>query len=296
MRVLEIADGVKAIDGMLVGSTHSLSTYLIEGERKAVIDPGPTSQAVRVIDILNQRNVKPELSMATHIHLDHAGGSWKLAEEYACQIYCHPRGASHMVDPSKLKAAAKKLFGERLLNYGEVTGVPASKIRESFDGELLDFGGIVLEVLWTPGHSSHSQSFWEPDSKTVFVGDAVGHTMGDGGPGVPVSPPPHNPLRAVQSIDKIIGLGPETLCIAHNGPHNDAVTHLKRIKERSIHWGELAVRGAKEEMSLEGFSSFVLEEDEKLSHHIKDLPSPMTELGANLLGFWLYGKWKLDQG
>ncbi len=199
-------------------------------------------------------------------------------------------------DPSKLKAAAKKLFGERLLNYGEVTGVPASKIRESFDGELLDFGGIVLEVLWTPGHSSHSQSFWEPDSKTVFVGDAVGHTMGDGGPGVPVSPPPHNPLRAVQSIDKIIGLGPETLCIAHNGPHNDAVTHLKRIKERSIHWGELAVRGAKEEMSLEGFSSFVLEEDEKLSHHIKDLPSPMTELGANLLGFWLYGKWKLDQG
>ena len=296
MRVLEIADGVKAIDGMLVGSTHSLSTYLIEGERKAVIDPGPTSQAVRVIDILNQRNVKPELSMATHIHLDHAGGSWKLAEEYACQIYCHPRGASHMVDPSKLKAAAKKLFGERLLNYGEVTGVPASKIRESFDGELLDFGGIVLEVLWIPGHSSHSQSFWEPDSKTVFVGDAVGHTMGDGGPVVPVSPPPHNPLRAVQSIDKIIGLGPETLCIAHNGPHHDAVTHLKRIKERSIHWGELAVRGAKEEMSLEGFSSFVLEEDEKLSHHIKDLPSPMTELGANLLGFWLYGKWKLDQG
>ena len=297
MSLQRISDKISVIDSPLSGMRRVLGTYLIEGEKTAVIDPGPTNQTLGVIDALQIHGVKElDAVLLSHIHLDHGGGSWKMAETYPSSfVYCHPRGAAHMVDPSKLKAGAERLFGERVLEYGTITGVPSERMMESSDGEIIDLGGVILQVLWTPGHSSHSQSYWEPDSRTVFVGDAVGHVMGEGGPVVPVSPPPHNPVRAVESIDRILGLRPETLCIAHFGPHDNATEHLNRIKDRSILWDRLSIQAAKEGMDLEEFTSLVLEEDE-LMDQIEESHSPERSLKGGLLGFHMYGKWKLEQG
>ena len=183
MSLQRITDKISVIDTPLSGMSRVLGTYLIEGEKTAVIDPGPTTQTLGVLDALQIHGVKElEAILLSHIHLDHGGGSWKIAEAYLNSfVYCHPRGAAHMVDPSKLKAGAERLFGDRVLEYGTITGVPSDRMMESSDGEIIDLGGIILQVLWTPGHSSHSQSYWEPDSRTVFVGDAVGHVMGGGG-------------------------------------------------------------------------------------------------------------------
>ena len=112
---------------------------------------------------------------------------------------------------------------------------------------------------------------------------------------VPVSPPPHNPVKAVESIDRILGLRPETLCIAHFGPHENAIEHLNRIRNRSILWDRLSIQAAKEGMDLEEFTSLVLEEDE-LMNQIEESHSPERSLKGGLLGFLMYGKWKLEQG
>lgn len=295
MSLHEITDRISVIDVPLAGRSKVLGTYLIEGENTVIVDPGPTSQAVGVVDVLRGRGVKLESILLSHIHLDHGGGSWKVSEEFSCPVYCHPKGAPHMVGPSKLKAGAEKLFGEKVLEYGEINGTPEKMVRQSKDLEVLDLGGVTLEVHWTPGHSSHSQSYWEPDSRTVFVGDAVGHVIGEGGPVVPVSPPPHNPVKSVESIDRILALKPETLCIAHYGPHRDASVHLNRIKHRSILWGKLSVQAAKEEMSLTGLVELVKEEDDELVNHLREVKSSDESLKGSLLGFWLYGKWKLEQ-
>jgi len=293
----QITDKISVIDSPLSGMKRVLGTYLIEGEKNVVIDPGPTNLTLGVLNALKIHGVKElEAVLLSHIHLDHGGGSWRMTEAYpGSHVYCHPRGVAHMVDPSKLKAEAEKLFGDRVLEYGTIKGVPSDRMRESTDGETIDLGGITLEVLWTPGHSSHSQSYWEPDSRTVFVGDAVGHVMGDGGPVVPVSPPPHNPEKAVESIDKILGLRPETLCIAHFGHHENAEEHLRRIRDRSILWGRLSIQAAREGMDLEGFTSLVLEEDDRMNQ-IEESHSSERSLKGGLLGFHRYGKWKLEQG
>ncbi len=296
MSLHEITEKISVIDVPLAGRSKVLGTYLIEGEKSVVVDPGPTSQAVGVVEVLRDRSVNLESVLLSHIHLDHGGGSWKVSEEFGCPVYCHPRGAPHMVDPSKLKAGAEKLFGEKVLEYGEIRGTLEKMVNESKDLEVLDLGGVTLEVHWTPGHSSHSQSYWEPDSKTVFVGDAVGHVIGEGGPVVPVSPPPHNPVKAAESIDRILALNPETLCIAHFGPHMEASVHLNRIKKRSILWEKLAVQAAKEEMSHTGLAELVKEEDDELMTHLKEVEASGDSLKGSLLGFWLYGKWKLEQG
>ena len=119
--------------------------------------------------------------------------------------------------------------------------------------------------------------------------------MGEGGPVVPVSPPPHNPVKGVESIDRIIGLQPETLCIAHFGPHGNAVEHLMRIRDRSVLWERLSIQAAKEGMDLEGFHALVLEEDDELAR-MGTSDSPERSLKGGLLGFHMYGKWKLERG
>lgn len=297
MSLHKLTDCISVIDVPLSGRSRVLGTYLIEGERSVVVDTGPTSQAEGVIDFLSKRGVNQlEAVLLSHIHLDHGGGSWKLAEEYGCYVYCHPRGVAHMVDPSKLKAGAERLFGEKVLEYGEIKGIPAENVKASKDMEVIDLGGVTLEVYWTPGHSSHSQTYWEPDSKTVFVGDAVGHVIGEGGPVVPVSPPPHNPVKAVESIDKILSLKPKTLCVAHFGMHENPGKHLNRIKQRSILWEKLSIQAAKEHMTLDGLVSLVMSEDEEVVQHLRDVSSSENSLKGSLLGFWMYGKWKLDQG
>ncbi len=297
MSLQRITDRISVIDAPLSGISRVLGTYLVEGEKTAVIDPGPTTQTKGVLDALQAHDVKElDAVLLSHIHLDHGGGSWKMVETYPGSfVYCHPKGAAHMVDPSKLKAGAERLFGDRVLEYGGIKGVPSHRVMESSDGEVIDLGGIVLQVIWTPGHSSHSQSYWEPDSRTVFVGDAGGHVMGEGGPVAPVSPPPHNPVKAVESIDRILGLRPETLCIAHFGPHDNAVKHLRRIRDRSVLWGRLSVQAAREEMGLDAFTSLVLEEDD-LMQLVEESESPERSLKGGLLGFHMYGKWKLGQG
>ena len=296
MSLQEITDKIIVIDIPLSGRTGVLGTYLIEGDKTAVIDPGPTSQAFGVMDILRRRGITQlESVLLSHIHLDHGGGAWKIAEEYDSIIHCHPRGAAHIINPAMLKAGAEQLFGERVLEYGEIKGAPEERVRESKDSEVIDLGGITLEVHWTPGHSSHSQTYWEPDSKTVFVGDAVGQVIGKDGPIIPVSPPPHNPVKAVESIDMILALTPETLCIAHFGPHDNARKYLNRIKKRTTLWEELSVKAAREELSLEDLVSLVKTEDIELIELLKGQSLVDDAIKGSIQGFWMYGKWKIDR-
>ena len=48
-------------------------------------------------------------------------------------------------------------------------------------------------------------------------------------------------------------------------------------------------------MDLEGFTSLVLEEEDELVDLIKESSSPERSLKGGLLGFHMYGKWKLEQ-
>jgi len=293
MSLYKLSDNITLIDAPINGVKGALGTYLVSGTKTAVIDPGPTSQAKGVIIELGKLGVKNlDWVLATHIHLDHTGGSWLLLKEYPESIlHCHPKGAAHMVDPSKLREGAERLFGDRILEYGAIKGVPKNRVQVSRDHEIIDLDGASLEVHWTPGHSSHSQCYFEPDSRTVFVGDAVGHTMGDGGPMIPVSPPPHNPLQALESIDLIRSLRPEILCVAHFGAHKEPEIYFDRISSRTRLWMRLAKRIVDESMRLDDLVELTMQEDHELADHIQGVEGADHSVKASLLGFYLYAKW-----
>ncbi len=293
MSVTELSENIKIIDALISGRNGALATYLVSGESCGVIDPGPTSQTIGVLETLRRLKVtRLEWILATHIHLDHAGGSWMLLNKYPeAMLHCHPKGAPHMVDPSKLQTAAERLFADRILEYGAIKGVDEKRVIDSKDREVIDLEGTLLEVYWTPGHSSHSQCYFEPDSRSVFVGDAAGHIIGAGGPVIPVSPPPHNPEQALESLELIRSLKPETLCIAHFGAHKEPMMHLDRISNRTRLWMSLAGAAVNEGLNLDGLIELILAEDHELREHIVGVDGADHSVKASLLGFYLYAKW-----
>jgi len=293
MLASRVADNVTMIDSPYHGRRGVLGTYLVQGEESAIIDPGPATQATGAMEALRRLRVEDLKTVAlTHIHLDHAAGSWMLLDAYPdAAVHCHPRGVQHMVDPSKIVAAAEEVFGDRVSLYGEIRGLPQGRIRESLDGESLDLGGVELRVVWTPGHSTHSQSYYEPDRRVLFAGDAAGHTPGNTGVWVPASPPPYNPKQAAESIDRLLALRPETLCISHFGVHRDAEDLLRRFRDQVRLWSRLASRAVDEGLDLRGLYGLVEAEDPSVGRLASD-PELRSSLYQSLVGFQSYAGWE----
>ncbi len=293
MSTQRVADDVHMIDAPYHGKTGVLGTYVVTGERVAVIDPGPASQAPGVIEALDRLGVEEVSTIAlTHVHLDHAAGCWVLLGRYPdASVYCHPRGVDHMVDPSKIEAAAREAFGDKIREYGEIRGVPREKVNASVDGEKLGLRGVQLQVIYTPGHSSHSKSFYEPRGRVLFAGDAAGHTPDNLGTVIPASPAPYNPAQATGSLRRLEALDPRTLCIGHFGFHGGAADWLRGFREQVKLWERIASTGVEEGVSLTDMYLKVLESDPGAQRLVSKDPEAKRHIYSSLTGFVSYAKW-----
>jgi len=89
----------------------------------------------------------------THIHLDHGGAAGTIVREYPhVKVYVHDRGAPHLSDPARLLASATRLYGDQMDRlWGEFAAVPAANLVVPADGGVLDLGGALFDVAYTPG-------------------------------------------------------------------------------------------------------------------------------------------------
>jgi len=297
MSTSRVTESVTMIDAPYHGRRGVLGTYLVRGEESAVIDPGPASQTGGVLEALRTLGASPvNIVCLTHIHLDHAAGSWMILDQSpGAFVHCHPRGVQHMVDPGKIKAAAEEVFKEGINDYGEIKGVDPDRVKASTDGESLDLGGVELRVIWTPGHSAHSQSYYEPDSRVLIVGDAVGHTPGNLGIFVPASPPPYNSRQAAESLDRLLGLGAETLGVSHFGVFPDAEERLRSFRDQVLLWERLAFRAVDEGLDLRGLYGLVEAEDSEAASLVASDPQQRSSVYQSLVGFLSYARWERQQ-
>jgi len=286
---------VRLIDAPYRGESGVLGTYLVKGKHSMVIDPGPTVSIPYIIKELDKNGIPPDLLRCvapTHIHLDHAGGSWKLLERHPeAKLLVHPRGARHMIDPSRLEAGARKLFGDRVSSYGEIKGVPAERVVESQDGREIDLGGVTVRVTWTPGHASHHQCYHVPEDGVVILGDAGGFYSLEAGIIMPTTPPPFNPLQAIESLDALIALEPEIACYGHFGCSGNAVERLEAHRRQIRLWSRIVERGLEKGMNPREIYAQIRTED-SMASRVEYSPE-MTERSPliNVLGFLKYHEW-----
>ena len=171
----------------------------------------------------------------SHIHLDHAGAAWCFAEQGAT-IHVHPRGARHLVDPSKLMESATRIFGNDMGKlWGEMRPMPADKVKVTDDRTAVRVGQFEVRSLDTPGHASHHNIYHWDDN--IFGGDVAGVRLNDGPPVPPFVPPELHIESWLESIERMRALQMTRLCLPHFGlVEGDLAAHCDALAERVQRW------------------------------------------------------------
>lgn len=216
------------------------SCYIVAAEKAALIETGASPGAPHILEALSELGVPREkvgFIIGTHIHLDHTGGAGVLLRELKnAVVYVHPRGARHLIDPSRLAAGAKTLYGDQFDElFGEIAPVPEDKVKTPEDGESIDLGGRVLTFYHSPGHARHHMVIYDPVSGGLFAGDAVGVrferlsricgreiTM-------PTTPPSEfDPPAMVESLERFKTLNLKRVYFTHFGMSEDVNAIIDR--------------------------------------------------------------------
>lgn len=219
--------GISCIDAQYVRPGLA-SCYLVEeGGHAAFIDVGTNHSIPLLIELLNIKKIPVEnvdFIIPTHVHLDHAGGAGKLMQLCPnAQLIIHPRGARHMIDPSRLQAGASAVYGEIEFKkqYGDLVPIDEQRVTEACDGFNLDFQGRPLNIIDTPGHAKHHFCIIDKTSNGMFTGDTFGVAYPEltvnNQPFIfpPTSPIDFNPDDWLNSIDKLMNTQCERAYLTH---------------------------------------------------------------------------------
>jgi glyoxylase-like metal-dependent hydrolase (beta-lactamase superfamily II) len=234
------------IDLQHLGRTQVIASFLLAGDEPALVDCGPTSCLGGLEAGLAEKGLEVEdlrHLLLTHIHLDHAGATGALVRRNPkLHVYVSEIGAPHLVDPSRLDASARRLYGndfDRL--WGELVPVPEENVHV-VGSELLGLGA------WpTPGHASHHVSFLS-EGGTCYSGDVTGVVIAPSTLIAPVCPPPDVDLEAWErSLDSIAARKPERLCLPHFGVVEEPAEHVEGTRGRLREWAERVRGGMSEE-------------------------------------------------
>ena len=252
----DLGHGITAIDTGFVRPFFDASHLVVENGRAAFVDVGTTFSAPGLLAVLEAKGLRPEAVdyvIVTHVHLDHAGGAGEMMRRLpGARLVVHPRGARHMIDPSKLRAGAAAVYGEEAVarNYGALVPVDPSRVIEAPEGHRLELGGRPLLFLDTPGHARHHFCVWDEASRSMFTGDTFGLAYRElasphGSLILPTTTPVQfEPEALLASIDRLLAYLPAAMILTHYS----RVTEIGRLAaDLQRETGELVALGRRED-------------------------------------------------
>jgi glyoxylase-like metal-dependent hydrolase (beta-lactamase superfamily II) len=171
--VHEIRPGVFAI--YEPGQFEEVISYLIVGaERALLFDTGlGVGDMRRLATELTAREV---IVLNSHTHYDHVGGNHAFETVYGTDLdYTreHERGRPH--DEVAEFVGDGWIWRETPASFSRETYVsrPFAVTDRVVDGQLLDLGGVELEILLTPGHAPDALCLLDRERRLLFTGDTL---------------------------------------------------------------------------------------------------------------------------
>lgn len=163
-------NGISLIHEPYVRPFYRCNMWHVQGrERDVLVDSG--SGLVSLREQLPWLTERPLLAVASHTHFDHIAGHHEFAERLA-----HPAEAEILAAPDGDNTLARAYVGDEMfeahpecpLCYAEyrVRAAPATRLID--EGDVLDLGDRVLQVLHTPGHSPGGISLWKRQHRRCF--------------------------------------------------------------------------------------------------------------------------------
>ncbi len=244
----EVAENIYMIDDQLYSIPKYGSVYLINEERKALIDTGPTTSISVVLDGIRQLGVRPEdinYIIVTHIHLDHAGGAGLLIRDMPnAQVIVHHRGAKHLVNPAKLISSAiavQERAEEGLVKEAEVVPIEEERVKPVYDGDVIKLSEQqTLKIIDAPGHAPHEICIQESRNNGLFSGDAAGVSVSEHEVLVVVTPPPSfDADLSIATLKKLMKLQVSRLYYAHFGMSCEVQKNLQLAIDTLQAWDDI---------------------------------------------------------
>jgi glyoxylase-like metal-dependent hydrolase (beta-lactamase superfamily II) len=224
---------VQLIDLDFQGHATAMAVYAVpHAGGVALVESGPGSTVPaleRGLAALGYGLEDVSHVLLTHIHLDHAGAAGFLASQGA-QVFVHPNGAPHLLNPEKLIASATRIYGDKMHSlWGDFLPVPAEKLTILQDGDRVSLGGgLEALALDTPGHAEHHLSYFVDGY--CFTGD-VGGIRISSYPylRLPFVPPELHLEKWHASIEKLQALDVRHVAPTHFGIFDDPAWHFEAI-------------------------------------------------------------------
>ena len=142
------------------------NTYVLYNEQKecCIIDPGCyfPEERDRLKTDIEKTGLKPVLLLNTHCHLDHVFGNKFVYDTWGLSLHIHPN---------------EKAVLDFAPQSGQMWHLPFDQYKGPLvylkEGETIKIGQEILEILFTPGHSPGSVSFYHEAGQFVIGGDVL---------------------------------------------------------------------------------------------------------------------------
>lgn len=170
-----VGDDVTYIGEPFIKEFYRCNIWHVRGRDKdMLVDSGMGVVSLREhVPVVTE---KACLAVASHTHFDHIGCHHEFEERLV-----HANEASIIANPTREDMAADKYFVEDIFSKlppmahsiaeYNIKSAPATRIIE--DGDVIELGDRVFEVLHTPGHSTGEIVLWEKATSILFSGDMI---------------------------------------------------------------------------------------------------------------------------
>ena len=150
--------------------------YLVEGNQRALLIDGLTGVG-SLRAFVRELTELPVIMAATHGHLDHIGAAFEYGE-----VRIHPADIAMIYGDTLGGDEARFQFATTLPRLGvrlrtevrrdDVIPTCPIKTLPIWDGDRIDLGGKVIDVVGLPGHSGGTVIFLDRTSRIAYGGDA----------------------------------------------------------------------------------------------------------------------------
>ncbi len=166
-RVFIIREGYTEKNGLTIG--------LIVGDDKAAVVDSGMGVFDGLREYIEKLTCKELICIVTHAHPDHAGGAVQFDTVYMNE---RDNWILEWALPIEKRMNDLDVFSEKnleLRKYAQEHYVDCSDYGyiNLEDGDSLDLGNVILEIIKLPGHSPGSLAVYHSDEKIAFTSDAI---------------------------------------------------------------------------------------------------------------------------
>ncbi len=203
----KILEKTYLIDGYYFDITQIMSLYVVKGDKTALIDSGTSQSAGKVIDALKELGFFPvDYIIITHEHADHIQGAAPLVKAMGgnVKVFAGKLAQPMIEDPSKIG-----------YDFGMGPIEPVENVAILDEGDVVDLGGIELEVMNVPGHTPGHIALYDKANRNIFAGDCIGYKVDETTFLAPIIPPWFNKEQFYSTLDKLKKVSFDTICLGH---------------------------------------------------------------------------------